>query len=149
MGHQHAGYSNHKIHGLNGSTQLTELFRFGGQECTGLEEKSEAWVDWLIQKIISADFDDFDDIDDFCMLLSALPVCQVCQQAVCPVDCSLSEWPFSLESFHEVWLMQVVTFIAFGSAQANSLIGMIGVAAPKPAVVAGRPVANFQSSIVG
>lgn len=46
--------------------------------------------------------------------------------------------------------MQVVrTFIAFGSeSQANSLIGMIGVAAPKPVVVAGRPVANFQSSIV-
>ena len=90
VGHQHAGYSNHKIHGLNGSTQLTKPFRFGGLECTGLEEKSEAWVDCLIQKeSIPGDFDDF---DDFCMLLSAFPVPQVCQQAVCPVDCSLSEW---------------------------------------------------------
>lgn len=50
VGHQHARYSNHKIHGLNGSTQLTKPFRFGGLECTGLEEKSEAWVDCLIQK---------------------------------------------------------------------------------------------------
>ena len=47
--------------------------------------------------------------------------------------------------------MQVIrTFTVFGSeSQANYLIGMTGVAAPKPAVVAGRPVANFQTSIVG
>ena len=116
-----------------------------------MEEKAEAGVDWLTHKILPADFD-YVDYFDCCMLLCAFPVPQVCQQAVCPVDCSLSELqPFSLENFLYGWLMQVIrTFTVFGSeSQANYLIGMTGVAAPKPAVVAGRPVANFQSSIVG
>ena len=71
---------------------------------------------------------------------------QVCHQAVCPIDCALpSVWPFWYFSMRSVsfcifaqLLLPLANLLVAPTSQVNFLIGMTGVAAPKPAVV-GRP----------